>query len=134
MHKRKCQAVNVYCRGTINADQLADRLMNSDVYMHPSYIDNSPNSVCEAQFIGLPVVAQGVGGVPTLLKDGAGVLVPSNDAYQTAYFIQKIGTNQAFAEQLSKKKIEISKDRYDVNVIIDSIMNVYHKIVKNGTK
>lgn len=130
----KCQAVNVYCRGTINADQLADRLLHSDVYMHPSYIDNSPNSVCEAQFIGLPVVAQGVGGVPTLLKDGSGVLVPSNDAYQTAYFIQKIGTNQAFAEQLSKKEIEISKDRHDVDVIIDSIMNVYHKIVKNGTK
>ena len=82
----------------------------------------------------MPVVAQGVGGVPTLLKNGAGVLVPANDAYQTAYFIQKIGTNQAFAEQLSKKEIEISKDRHDVNVIIDSIMNVYHKIVKNGTK
>lgn len=124
----KCKDVNVYCRGTASAELLAKRLLQSDVYMHPSYIDNSPNSVCEAQYIGLPVVAQNVGGVPTLLREGAGVLVPSNDAYQAAYYIQKICTLQDFAEHLSRKEKEISRNRHDVNKIIDTMMKVYHKI------
>lgn len=126
----RCKDVNVYCRGTVDSEQLADRLVKSDVYMHPSYIDNSPNSVCEAQYIGLPVVAQNVGGVATLLKDGAGVLIPSNDAYQAAYYIQKICTQQDYAENLSSKEKEISKNRHDVSSIIHSIMVVYNKICK----
>lgn len=130
----KCKDVNVYCRGTVNAQELADKLLHTDVYMHSSYIENSPNSVCEAQYIGVPVIAANVGGVPTLLKDGAGVLVPSNDAYQTAYLIQKIGTDRLFAEQLSNKEKEISKNRHDVNAIMDSIMNVYIKLVNNESK
>ena len=130
----KCKDVNVLCRGTVNAEQLAERLLHTDVYMHPSYIDNSPNSVCEAQYLGAPVVAQNVGGVSTLLKDGAGILIPSNDAYQAAYFIQKICAQQDFAEQLSEKEKNISKNRHDVNEIINSIMDVYHKLVGNETK
>lgn len=130
----RCKDVDVYCRGTVNAQELADMLLRSDVYMHSSYIDNSPNSVCEAQYMGVPVIAANVGGVSTLLKENAGVLVPSNDAYQTAYFIQKIGSNREFAEDLSKKEMEISKNRHDVDSIIDSIMAVYHKLVRYETK
>lgn len=126
--------VNVFCRGTVNVGQLADKLLQTDVYMHPSYIDNSPNSVCEAQYIGVPVIAQNVGGVATLLKNGAGVLIPSNDAYQAAYFINKICSQRQFAEQLSCAEIEISRKRHDVNVIIDTIMDVYHKLTNNEGK
>lgn len=132
----RCKDINVYCRGMVNAKELADKLLHSDVYIHPSYIDNSPNSVCEAQYIGVPVIAANVGGVSTLLKKGAGVLVPSNDPYQTAYFIQKIATEQIFAEQLSNAEKEISKNRHNVNTIINSIMDVYIKLklVNNGAK
>lgn len=130
----KTPDVGVHCRGKVDAKVLADCLRESDVYVHPSYIDNSPNSVCEAQYIGVPVIAANVGGVPTLLADGAGVLVPSNDAYQTAYFIRKICAEQAFAEQLSNKEMEISKGRHDVSSIIESIMDVYVKMMNNESK
>lgn len=130
----KAKDVGVHCRGKVDAKVLADCLRSSDVYVHPSYIDNSPNSVCEAQYIGVPVIAANVGGVSTLLADGAGVLVPSNDAYQTAYFIRKVCAEQAFAEQLSNKEMEISKGRHDVNSIIESIINVYVKMMNNESK
>lgn len=126
----KAHDMNIRCRGIVTANELAEKLRVSDVYVHPSYIENSPNSVCEAQYIGIPVIATNVGGVSTLLENGAGILVPANDAYQTAYFIQKICDDNEFAEELSQKSIEVAEKRHDINVIIDTIMNVYNKILR----
>ena len=60
-------------------------MLSCTAYVHPSYIDNSPNSVCEAQVLGVPVVATDVGGVPSIVENGkTGWLVPANDPVATA--------------------------------------------------
>lgn len=43
--------------------------MDANVYIMPSAIENSPNSLCEAQILGVPVVASYCGGTPTLMTD-----------------------------------------------------------------
>ena len=42
---------NITLRGIVSAEELANSLSEATVYVHPSYIDNSPNSICEAQVI-----------------------------------------------------------------------------------
>ncbi|MBR4614858.1 MAG: glycosyltransferase family 4 protein, partial [Kiritimatiellae bacterium] len=72
--------VGVIAEGVATAEALRDALLSASVYVHPSYIDNSPNSVCEAQILGVPVVATAVGGVPSLFpSDRTRCLVPAND-------------------------------------------------------
>src|SRR5690606_8912712 len=44
--------VNITLLGKLNALQLINEMKEADVFVHPSYIDNSPNSVCEAQLMG----------------------------------------------------------------------------------
>ncbi len=57
--------------------QIAEELAACDCYVHPSHIENSPNSVCEAMAMGVPIVSTNVGGIPTLIRDGEdGLLVP----------------------------------------------------------
>lgn len=76
-----CSQAGVTLRCVADADTLAEELRRAWVYVHPSYIENSPNSVCEAQMIGVPVVAADVGGVSSLIDDGqTGYLFPAGDA------------------------------------------------------
>jgi teichuronic acid biosynthesis glycosyltransferase TuaC len=52
----------------------------SDLFTLPSYREGCPNVVIEALSCGKPVVAANVGGVPDLVDDECGILVPPRDA------------------------------------------------------
>ena len=51
-----------------------------DVFCLPSYSEGCPNVVIEALSCGRPVVATEVGGIPELVKDDCGMLVPARDS------------------------------------------------------
>ena len=52
----------------------------ADCVVLPSLHEGLSVALVEAMAYGLPVIATAVGGVPELLEDGAGVLVPPSDA------------------------------------------------------
>ena len=55
--------------GSLSADKMKERYLKSNVFVSPSVMENSPNSLCEAMILGMPVVSGDVGGVRNLLKD-----------------------------------------------------------------
>lgn len=123
--------VNIKLMGICTAEEIKDSLLLSDVYVHPSYIDNSPNSLCEAQILGVPTIATFVGGVPSLISNGEnGVLVPANDPYTMAYNIIKIKNDSAFAIKINKKSFETANTRHCPSVIGKEIISIYKKILK----
>ncbi len=61
--------------GTLNDTQMKEQFLKSSVYVCPSIVENSPNSLCEAMLLGMPVVAARVGGIPSLIQaDKEGVI------------------------------------------------------------
>lgn len=64
--------------GLLPAEEVAERLRVSDVFVLSSHSENLPLSVLEALCCGLPVVATAVGGVPEAVGDH-GAIVPSGD-------------------------------------------------------
>lgn len=59
--------------------QVAMWMAASDVFALPSYNEGCPNVVVEALAAGRPVVATRVGGIPELMDDRSGRLVPVKD-------------------------------------------------------
>ncbi|MDE2342059.1 MAG: glycosyltransferase family 4 protein [Betaproteobacteria bacterium] len=65
--------------GAIAHTELADWFRAADVLCLPSYNEGVPNVVLEAMACGTPVVATHVGGIPEIVPDFAGLLVPAAD-------------------------------------------------------
>lgn len=124
-----CKNVNINIQGIINAESLIEKITDSDVFVHPSYIENSPNTVCEAQILGIPVIATNAGGTSSLIEHNKnGILVPTNDIFATADYIIKIITNIDLAENLGKAGRECALKRHEPQQIINDVISTYKKI------
>lgn len=53
--------------GFLSADEMKQLLLESNVFVCPSSIENSPNSLGEAMILGVPCVASDVGGISDML-------------------------------------------------------------------
>jgi teichuronic acid biosynthesis glycosyltransferase TuaC len=61
-------------------DEVAVWMAAADLVTLPSYMEGCPNVVLEALACGRPVVATNVGGIPEILSDECGRLVPPRDS------------------------------------------------------
>jgi len=125
--------VDVEFKGVVGADKLICELLESDVFIHPSYVDNSPNCVCEAQILGVPVISSNIGGISSLIDNNlTGILVPANDPFYLASQIVWLKKNKEIAKKMGKNgRIEALK-RHNVDTIIYDLLNVYKKVNKKG--
>ena len=112
------------------AEELSDILVDSDIYCHVSHIENSPNSVCEAMLIGMPIVATFAGGTNSILKDGEeGYLVQDGDPYSTAGIIQKMANSFEVCRSLGIKAREKASKRHNPENVAKELLESYHKIM-----
>lgn len=134
IYEIKGKDVNVNYLGVLKQDVLKNKLLNSSFYIHPSYIDNSPNSVCEAQILGVPVIACNTGGLRTIIKDKkTGFMVPANDPLMIAHLITKLSDDEELLEKVSKASIAQASARHDKQIIKEEISSIYSKIIKFHT-
>ena len=121
----RVEDVGVRPMGVVTAEDLREALLHASVYVHPSYIDNSPNSVCEAQVLGVPVVATAVGGVPSLFApDRLRCLVPANDPLATAARIREaLGSPEPF-----RSDREACLERHSPSAIVDGLLRIWESI------
>lgn len=123
---------NIEVRGMQNAVGMIEAYKECFCLVHPTYIDNSPNSICEAQLAGLPVIATNVGGVATLIDNNiTGLLVNRNDQNGLKDAIVKIFENKLLWMNISEASKNISNSRHDSNTIVNQTMKMYKKIIKD---
>jgi glycosyltransferase involved in cell wall biosynthesis len=116
--------------GQLNADEMVRELIKSHVFVSPSFIDNSPNAVCEAQLLGMPVISTYTGGVPSLIEDGrTGLFVPTGDAPMLAARLREVFEDDALALRLSIYAREAARKRHDPDSVVQEILTVYQKIL-----
>ena len=127
----KCEDVSVFPLGKCSAEELKEKLLNANIYIHTSYIDNSPNSVCEAQYLGLPVIATNVGGTSSLFSDDypSDMLVPTNDPYYLASKIIELCNDKTKINKMAECNYMVARQRHNDDNIYNSLINAYNKII-----
>ncbi len=71
-------------------DDVALWMGAADVVTLPSYMEGCPNVVLEALACGRPVVATRVGGIPEIMSDACGRLIPARDAAALAQAFESV--------------------------------------------
>lgn len=127
--KIKADNVGVEFHGYVDGETIKDSLLKCDVYMHPSNIENSSNAIAEAMLLGVPTIAQFVGGNPTMLKDGSGILVSQGEPYIICASLMKM-KDKDIATRYSRKALEISKKRQNNETIVNDLLNIYNMVEK----
>ena len=130
--KMKHAELNIKLLGVSSAETIHEGLLNSTLYFHSSYIENSPNSVGEAQLVGIPVVAGRVGGTDSMVEHGkTGFLYPITDPYIAAYYVKHLIENQDANTMMGQTAREVALERHDPDVIMAEMLNTYEEILKN---
>jgi glycosyltransferase involved in cell wall biosynthesis len=126
MNAKSCQ---LNFLGRKNAEEVKTLLTQSDVFVHPSYIDNSPNSVCEAQMAGLLVIACHVGGVPSIIKDDeTGKLIPANGVFELASLLKNYAKNKVNFDIMAENGKKAALQRHDRQKIKADVLQCYQVI------
>ncbi len=115
--------------GRLNAGQMCDRYLKSHVFVSPSSIENSPNSVGEAMLLGMPVVSSEVGGVANMLTSGKeGILYSYSDVDALAKAVCHIFEDREKAIQMGCAAKEHAKKTHDGEANYARLMEIYHQI------
>ena len=125
------ESVNLILGGITDSNTLARNIQESDIFVHPSYIDNSPNSICEAQILGIPVISTNVGGIASLIEDNKTVyLIPANDPFSLAAKIIELKNNMDSAAEIGMNAREAALVRHDRETIKKDLNNIYNELYK----
>lgn len=115
--------------GSLSEQQMKHAFLDANVYVMPSAIENSPNSLCEAQILGVPVVSSYCGGTPTLVEDGkTGYLYRFEEVEMLAQRIIEIFKNN-YSIELSIQEIMIASKRHDKDTNAMQLIDIYKSIL-----
>lgn len=124
---------NVVELGALNAKEMAAELVQSHVFVSPSFIDNSPNALCEAQLLGMPVISTYTGGVPSLVENAkTGLFFPTGDSPTLAAKLSEVFENDDLAQQLGSRARETAQQRHDPESVIGALIQAYEDVLQRG--
>lgn len=117
--------------GKLTAEEMKQQFLKSSVFICPSVLENSPNTVGEAMLLGVPVVASRTGGIPDMIADGEdGLLVPVGDVDKLAKAIGRMWTEDA--EVYSKAATARARITHDGNANYRRLLEIYDTIAGKG--
>ena len=126
---KKYPAGSIKLLGRITADTLADKMMEAHVFVLPSYMENSPNSLCEAMLMGMPCIATNSGGIPSLIEDAKdGILVQTRDPWALSGALMEIFNDIPSSIEKGRSARRRALYRHDPQRIVDQVVSAYRSI------
>lgn len=118
--------------GEKQQSEIAHMLGNSRLYLHPSLIDNSPNSLLEAMAVGVPSLASAVGGIPSMINGAGNVLLfDINDKNDFIEKFNKILSENKFSSEAAEKSKRFVMKNNHPEKVADETISVYNQILSN---
>ena len=121
---------NVEFVGYLEEKKMVKHYLRGNVFVCASGIENSSNSVGEAMYLGLPIVASDVGGIKTFLNhQESGILYQSDSANMLADGIIQVFENNEYAIRLGHNARERAQLIFDPQSNTENLSGIYSDVI-----
>ena len=111
---------------------MKEAYLGSHVFVCPSALENSPNSLGEAMLLGLPCIAARTGGIPDMAEDGKSALFfEKGDIRGLAQSVIRVFEEDSLAQELSEAARERAFRNHDGNENYRRLMEIYREILQD---
>jgi glycosyltransferase involved in cell wall biosynthesis len=112
--------------GFASQDGVRDHLLQSDIFILPSFAEGVPVSLMEAMACGVPVIATQVGGIAELIESGeTGLLVPASDAIALRDAIARYLNDFGLREKVSRQGREKVMADFNLDKEVDKLAQMF---------
>lgn len=113
--------------GALAAGQMRDEMLRANMYVLPSTIENSSNSLGEAQLMGVPCVAARVGGVSDMVPDEmCGTLYEFDNIEGMAQSICSTFEQSCRFDNTEMRRM--AQERHNPEINRNQLIEIYHKV------
>jgi glycosyltransferase involved in cell wall biosynthesis len=103
-----------------------------DVFVMPSFTEGTPNCIVEAMAHGKPIIASEVGGVPDMIGQEAGLLVPAGDEQALANAMLRIAGDNDLRHSMGLAARARYENFFSPAAVLPLIMETYKRVSGNG--
>jgi glycosyltransferase involved in cell wall biosynthesis len=126
--------------GRVSHERLLEQLSDGawHVVVLPSVVtpigeqEGTPVALMEAMASGIPVVATETGGIPELLRDGAGLMVPPHDPSALAEALRSLVGRPAFRFELGAEGRKRIDEDFRVESVAEALAEQIRHVVFGG--
>lgn len=119
--------------GKLSAQEMKEQYLKSSVFICPSVLENSPNTVGEAMLLGVPVAASFTGGIPDMLTDKKeGLLFPKGKTDKLVLAVEAYWQEDSggidFVRKISQAERRRAGMAHDQDNNFRRLMEIYQEI------
>jgi glycosyltransferase involved in cell wall biosynthesis len=101
------------------------------LFVMPSIFESMPYSLLEAMYLGVPVIASNVGGIPEVIENGAdGLLVPAQDPDALRAAIVRLFENKTERTEMAQK----AETKVRTHFMIPHMLEEYTERYREGVR
>lgn len=115
------------------ADEKSEFMHDVDVFVLPSFTEGTPNCIVEAMANGKPIIASAVGGIPDMIDEEAGILVPAGDGVALADAMTKLASDKECRLQMGRAARERYLKLFSPTAVVPLLLETYSRLAGNGT-
>jgi glycosyltransferase involved in cell wall biosynthesis len=110
-------------------ENVADYMSAADLLLLTSDTEGMPGVILEAGWLGLPVVATRVGGVPEcVLEGGTGLLVQPDDEVGLVQAVVQLLQQPETRRQMGRRAREFVQERFTIDKIAPKYLEFYQQV------
>lgn len=123
---------NIVFLGQLNVTQMIHEVICSNLFVSCSINENNSNSICEAMYLGTPVISSFVGGLSDILEHNkTGIFYPYNDVHMLAGCICAALENPEMLGRISVNARRTAAERHDKDKIVNRMLEIYGEIAED---
>ncbi|MCR4787256.1 MAG: glycosyltransferase family 4 protein [Lachnospiraceae bacterium] len=122
--------------GMLDDEQIKKEYLTASVFVLPSYVENSPNTLAEAMLLGVPAVTSDAGGVKSMIGPEEGYIFERGNSRKMAELIEEVWKaedgNPSKLLEMTERCRKRALEEFDGQKNYETLLEVYKEISGDG--